>query len=138
MTRLTLLLAVLVAVALVAVWWRRLDGRLRATGDRFTPGQLSRLHVPSGVAALVEFTSPHCAPCVAARRVLDEVAARFSATVAVVDIVDALDLARAHHVLRVPTIFVVAPDGRVLGRVSGVPAAADLAELLGDTPCASR
>ncbi len=138
MTSLAVLLVVLAAVALVAAWWRRWDGRLRATDDRFTPAQLSSLGIPPDAAALVEFTSPHCAPCVATRRVLEEVATRLSVTVVPVDIVHALDLARAHHVLRAPTTFVIAPGGRVLGRVSGIPLADDLTRLLGDPRYASR
>ncbi|MGH8929430.1 MAG: thioredoxin family protein [Egibacteraceae bacterium] len=130
--RLAVLLAVLVAVAFVAVWWRRRDGRLRTIADRFTPSQLSSLGVPPEAAALVEFTSPHCAPCTAARRVLDEVATRLDVAVVPVDVTRALDLARAHHVLRTPTTFVIVPGGRVLGRVSGIPLAADLTRLLGD------
>lgn len=130
MSRLSVLLAVLVAVALAAAWWRAREGRLRSTGGRFTPDQLAGLGVPPGVAAFIQFTAPHCVPCVAARRVLDDVAARHSVAVVPVDVGGALDLARAHHVLRTPTTFVVAADGSVPGRVSGVPDPADLARLL--------
>jgi thiol-disulfide isomerase/thioredoxin len=134
MSRLAALLTVLAAVVLVAAWWRARDGRLRSTestGSRFTPDQLARLGIPPGAAALIEFTAPHCAPCAAARRVLERVAEWHSVAVVPVDVGDALDLARAHHVLRTPTTFVVAADGSVRGRVSGVPNPADLIRLLG-------
>ncbi|MGH8906342.1 MAG: thioredoxin family protein [Egibacteraceae bacterium] len=128
MSRLAVLLAVLAVVALAAVWRRSREGRLQSTAS--PPISLRALGVPPGVAALVEFTAPHCAPCTAARRILDQVAARHSVAVVPVDVSSALDLARAHHVLRTPTTFVVAADGSVHGRVSGVPDPADLARLL--------
>jgi thiol-disulfide isomerase/thioredoxin len=130
MARLLVLLAVLAAAALIAAWWRSRDGQLRPAGNRLTRNELAGLGVPPGVTALVEFTASHCAPCAAASRILEEVAARHGVAVVAVDVSGALDLARAHHVFRAPTTFVVTADGLVRGRVSGVPDPADLARLL--------
>jgi hypothetical protein len=47
-----------------------------------------------------------------------------------VDAADHLDLARTHHVLRVPTLFVLDRRGRILARTSGVPAERDLLRVL--------
>jgi thiol-disulfide isomerase/thioredoxin len=105
---------------------------VRGSG-RFSGEQLTALGVPDGAVALVEFTAPHCAPCTAARQVLEDVARDQEAVVVSVDLAEPTGdhLARAHRVLRAPTTFVVAPDGHVRGRVSGVPRHRDLEALLG-------
>lgn len=123
----------LVAVAVAgagAWWWRRGEGQVRSSDERFA--ELRTLGVPPGSRALVEFTAPGCGPCADARRVLDEVAGGVPGIAIVeVDVARHPDLARRHHVLRAPTVFVVAADGQTLGRVGGVPAADDLRALLG-------
>lgn len=131
MTELAVLGLVVAVTAAAALWWRARDGQVRAVTDRFTDGELAALDAPVGRQLLVEFTAPSCAPCVAARRVLDQaVADRDDAAVRVADVAEQLDLARAHGVLRTPTTFAVAPDGVVLGRIAGVPDPADVADLL--------
>ncbi|MEX0659073.1 MAG: thioredoxin family protein [Egibacteraceae bacterium] len=131
MTELAILAVIVAATAAAALWWRARDGRVRAVTDRFTEAELAALGAPSGRQLLVEFTAPSCAPCVTARRVLDQtVADRDDVTVRVADVAEQLDLARAHKVLRTPTTFAVAPDGLVLGRIAGVPDPADVTALL--------
>lgn len=131
MTQALILLAVVVAVAALSLWWRSRDGVVQEVSDRFTDAELWALGRPAGQRVLVEFTAPSCAPCTAARRVLDAVAAdRDDVSVRVVDVGDELGLARAHGVLRTPTTFAVAADGTVLGRVAGVPEPAAIAALL--------
>jgi hypothetical protein len=126
--RLLIVAAALAAAALLAWWWRRRDGRVVTGGARFSRAQLDALGVPPDRLALVEVTAPHCAPCVTARRVLDRVADGHGAVVVTVDADD--EIARAHRVLRVPTTFVVAADGAVQGRISGVPAHNDVQALI--------
>lgn len=131
MTELAILAVVVAATAAVSLWWRARDGRVRVVTDRFTDDELAALGAPPGRRLLVEFTAPSCAPCVAARRVLEQtVADRDDVDVRVADVAEQLDLARAHGVLRTPTTFAVGPDGVVLGRIAGVPDPADLAALL--------
>lgn len=131
MTQVLVLAAVVAATAMLAGWWRVRDGQVRKVADRFTDREVTALGAQVGQRLLVEFTAPSCAPCTAARRVLDEVAAGHAdVAVRVADVSERLDLARTHGVLRTPTTFVVAADGAVLGRVAGVPAAADVAVLL--------
>lgn len=131
MTQVLILLAVVVAVAALSLWWRSRDGVIQEVSDRFTDAELSALGRPAGQRVLVEFTAPSCAPCTAARRVLETVAAdRDDVSVRVVDVGDELELARAHGVLRTPTTFAVAADGAVLGRVAGVPEPEAIAALL--------
>lgn len=131
MSEALVLAGVVAATATVACWWRTRDGRVRAVQDRFSPDDLAAIGAPAGRLVLVEFTAPSCAPCTAARRVLDEVAVgRADVAVRVVDVGEHLLLARAHGVLRTPTTFAVSADGAVLGRIAGVPGAADVAALL--------
>ena len=116
----------LVAVALFALAvvvagraWRSRDGRLAVPAGpaRLTPEEVPR----SGVVGVL-LTSPTCSTCEAAKDVLAEVAAarpRFSWRAA--DASDHLDLVRALGVLRAPTLLLVAPDGHLIARSSGVP-----------------
>ncbi|MFA9444097.1 thioredoxin family protein [Egicoccus sp. AB-alg6-2] len=134
------LVAVAALVALVAAfgtWWRRRDGRVQ-TGDgaaRLAAHHLDAVGLRlerSGVGAVL-LGSPTCTPCTAVKRVLRELASerdKFAWVYA--DAADHLDLATEHKVLRVPTLFLVDADGRVLARTSGVPLADDLRRVLDD------
>lgn len=131
MTQLVVLAGVLAATAVLGWWWQARDGKVRDVADRFTDRERVALGAPAGHRLLVEFTAPSCAPCTAARRVLEEVAAGHDdVAIRVVDVGEQLDLARAHGVMRTPTTFVVDADGTVLGRVAGVPETADIVALL--------
>ncbi|HVM00616.1 MAG TPA: thioredoxin family protein [Egibacteraceae bacterium] len=135
------LATVVAATGAFALWWRAHDGKVRAVDDRFTGEELAAIGAPPERRLLVAFTAPSCAPCTMARRVLEEVAGdRDDVAVRAADVGDHLDLARAHGVLRTPTTFALEVDGTVLGRVAGVPTAADVHALLdaGAVPDSSR
>lgn len=133
------LIAVLAAVALFSVWWKRRDGRVREVADRFSADELATLGLAPGAPALLEFTAPHCAPCRATKQVLDDVAGLWpEVAVLAVDVGDALELSKAHHVMRAPTTFVLGPDGVVRGRIGGVPDPGELAALLDEGRPAPR
>ena len=124
-------LALVAALALVVVALGRArrarDGRLAASSDRLDAAALARLGIAGPGPVGVLLTSTTCSTCEAAKRVLTEVAAdrpRFSWLEA--DVVDHLDVVRALRVLRAPTLLVVAPDGRIVARTSGVPRADEL------------
>jgi thiol-disulfide isomerase/thioredoxin len=123
------LLVVLAATAAAALWWRSRQGRVtQQGGGTFGRGAIG---APAGGVLLVEFTAPGCVPCGQAREVLQAVAAeREDVAVVLVDVGEHLDLARTHGVLRAPTTLLVDAGDRVRHRISGVPAAADVAELL--------
>jgi thiol-disulfide isomerase/thioredoxin len=127
-----LILLVVVAATVVAAWWlRRRRGRLRRSDDRLSRAELTRLGAPAGVSLLLQFTAPGCRPCEASWRVLESVAGeRTDVAVHAIDVSDAPDVARAHRVLRAPTVLVVAADGSVRARTSGVPNAGELVALL--------
>ena len=132
--RLLIVLAVIGLVALAGAWWRARDGRVREGGDgRFTPEQLATVGLDgmprSGGALLLG--SPTCAPCTTVKGILGEVAAeRTEFRWTYVDAADHMDIADAHHVMRVPTLFVLDGRGRILARTSGVPAKRDLLAVL--------
>lgn len=133
--RLLGVLGLVVVVAAAGAWWKRRDGRVRA-GDGAV--SLADAHLDAvgldlrdRAAGAVLLGSPTCAPCTAVKQVLTDLAAeRDDFTWVYADAADHLDLAEAHKVMRVPTLFVVDRDGRVLARSSGVPAAADLRRVL--------
>jgi thiol-disulfide isomerase/thioredoxin len=132
--RLAIVLLLLLAVLAFGAWWRRRDGQVRAGGDgRFSRDQLAAvgLEVGGAEALGVLLGSPTCSPCVAVKRILGEVADERPAFRWVyVDAAEHLALADAHHVMRVPTLFVLDPRGRILARTSGVPAKRDLDRVL--------
>lgn len=132
--RLLIVLAVIGLAALVGVWWRARDGRVRDGGDgRFTPEQLRQvgLDAVTRTGAALLLGSPTCAPCATVKTILGEVADdRPDFRWTSVDAADHLGLADAHRVMRVPTLFVLDSRGRILARTSGVPARRDLLAVL--------
>jgi thiol-disulfide isomerase/thioredoxin len=85
-------------------------------------------------ATLLQFSSAFCAPCRAARRVLDDVA---SATPGVVHLeVDAehhLDVVRRMGILRTPTTLVLDEQGHEVTRATGAPTKQQVLSALGRT-----
>ena len=120
MTRVYVIVGVLALGTLVGILHRYRSGRLHAPrrGERaplpeFADGRL---------VTLVQFSTRVCAPCVATRRVLTEVADEVPGVRLIeLQAEERLDLARRLHVRRAPTVFVVAPDGFVVSRATGVP-----------------
>lgn len=131
--RLVVVVAVIAAATAFGRWWRSRSGRIREGRGGFDARVLRGLGLePDGAEALALLLgSPTCAPCVTVKRILAEVADerdRFRWVYA--DAADHLAIAEEHHVLRVPTLFVLDPDGRVLARTSGVPSKLDLLRVL--------
>lgn len=136
--RLLVVAAVIGVASIAGWWWNRRDGAVR-TGESatrhggFTPDQLTAvgLEVSGAEAVALLLGSPTCAPCVSVKRILGEVTEeRPTFRWVYVDAAAHLDIAEAHHVMRVPTLFVLDPDGRILARTSGVPAKRDLLAVL--------
>ena len=105
------LVAVLVALSTLAGrWWQSRQGRVR------------RAHAaPSDVAAAVLFTTPTCRTCPQVRTNLDAVAAvhaDFRWTE--VDAAENLEQARAHGILRAPTVLFTDATGAEVSRASGL------------------
>jgi thiol-disulfide isomerase/thioredoxin len=132
---------VLLLTLAIGLWWQRRDGRVHdaaseGNGRRpggFSPDQLTEVGLDrEGAEALgLLLGSPTCAPCVHVKATLAEIQEERAAfRWAYIDAGDHLALAKAHHVMRVPTLFLIDPDGRILARTSGVPAKRDLDEVL--------
>lgn len=139
LARLLVVAGILLAVGLAGWWWRRRDGRIRtvdAADDAppaFDVAQLAEvgLSIDGGSAGALLLSSPTCASCVQVQRILTEVAERRPDFAWVsVDAGEHLDLARRHHVLRVPTLFVIDAHGHLLARTSGIPARHELEHLV--------
>jgi thiol-disulfide isomerase/thioredoxin len=127
--------------------WRATSGRMRRPGHSRTavagqPGEqpagpaitAAQLGRPLGEqATLLQFSSAFCAPCRATRVILADVAGRADGVAHVeVDAESHLDLVRQLGVLRTPTVFVLAADGRIVRRASGQPRKADVLAALGE------
>jgi thiol-disulfide isomerase/thioredoxin len=139
--RALLVAALVVGVLGIGLVVRRREGRLRPTagdGDgivRLGDDHLEAvgLDLDGAEAGAVLLGSPTCAPCDTVKRVLGDLAEeRDGFRWVYADAGEHLELAADHRVLRVPTLFVVAPGGRILARTSGVPRADDLRRVLDD------
>ncbi len=116
------LVALVLVSLLAALVLKRREGRVRTVVDG---GLVSAADVgaPLGAdATFLQFSTTTCAPCRTVRRVLGDYAAAAPGVAHVeVDAEERLDLARRHRVLRTPTVLVLDGDGRVTGRLGGVP-----------------
>lgn len=131
--RLVVVIGIVALAALAGRWWQSRDGRVRDGVGAFSRDQLRDVGLETRGAEAVGLLlgSPTCAPCVTVRRVLGELEGRRPGfRWAYVDAAEHLDLADAHHVMRVPTLFVLDPRGRILARTSGVPSLDDLLAVL--------
>jgi thiol-disulfide isomerase/thioredoxin len=130
-----LLVAGLLVVVLAAGWLvQRRDGTVRHGGDaRLRGDHLAAvgLDLSDGAAGAVLLGSPTCTPCDSVKRVLGDIEVeRAGFRWVYADAADHLALADEHKVMRVPTLFMVAADGRIMARSSGVPRHDDLRRVL--------
>ena len=131
-----LLVGGLILVVLAVGWVvKRRDGAVREVDDdaRLDDDHLAAvgLDLTDARAGAVLLGSPTCAPCDTVKSVLDDLQQeRDGFRWVYADAGDHLRIAEEHKVLRVPTLFMVAPDGRILARTSGVPRHDDLRRVL--------
>ena len=153
------LLAALVVAAGIGLAWRATNGRMRSVSAVAAPGPaVSRLAQPTATpaagtpgptagrrvtaadlgrplgerATLLQFSSAFCAPCRATRVILADVAAAAPGVAHVeIDAESHLDLVRSLGVLKTPTVFVLAADGAITARASGLPRKADVLGAVG-------
>lgn len=110
--KLAIVAAVVAAVALAGVLWRRPPRRL----TRLDPNLVGLTG-----ASIVQFSAPYCAPCKRARPELQRIAAEANVRYVEVDLGQRPELARRYGIRSVPLIAVTAPDGAVLGRWTELP-----------------
>ena len=118
--RLAVLVALLIVILVAYLAWRRPPRRLRRRID--LPGLGIR------GPAIVQFTTPSCAPCKAAAPHLAQAADRAGVRFAQVDVAATPDVARSYGIRSVPTIAVTSSDGSVLGVWTSLPSNGELAE----------
>jgi thiol-disulfide isomerase/thioredoxin len=120
--RVAIAVAVMVVSLAVAFAWRRREGRFTEGSGRFDRTELgmSRRGRPSAV--LVEFFGEDCAPCTIVQSRIEKIAGEVpDVEVVSIDAGARIDVADRHEVRRVPTLFVLDDDLRVIWRASGVP-----------------
>ena len=130
----------LIVLTLLGRWWQRRDGRVRIAdeGEVLVADHLDALGLDlrGASAGAVLLGSPTCAPCVQVKRVLSDLEdERDGFRWVYADAADHLALTAEHRVLRVPTLFVLEPTGRILARTSGVPDGDELRRLLDGDRC---
>jgi thiol-disulfide isomerase/thioredoxin len=115
----------LVVVALtigLAVLWRRREGRFSEGSGRFDRAELGVAKRAQASAVLVEFFGEDCAPCVTVQSRIGKIAREVPGVhIVSIDAGARMDVADRHDVRRVPTLFVLDEDLRVIWRASGVP-----------------
>ncbi|GAA1984805.1 thioredoxin family protein [Amycolatopsis minnesotensis] len=135
MAGLWVVLGVLVAGSAAGLLLRRREGRVKTTGK--APGTVPDL--PAAVTGvldpervtLVQISTTFCAPCRHARAVLTTLADGTDGLRHVdLDVTQRPEVAQQLGVLRTPTTLALAPDGRELLRVGGVPKAGSLLDAL--------
>lgn len=137
MTGVWVLLATVAVATVGGLIRRRTDGRLRGRGGQSSE-PIARLlaelgEQPGTKATLVQFSSAFCRPCVATRRILDEVASMIEGVHHVeVDAEAHLSAVRALGVMRTPTVLVLDSAGREVRRASGQPRKVDLIAAIGE------
>ncbi len=120
--RLAVALAVAAASIALALLWRRREGRFDAAEGRFTPAELGVVKLDKPSAVLVEFFGEDCAPCETVQKRIGTIAAEVpDVHVVSIDAGARMDVADRHEVRRVPTLFVLDADLRIIWRASGVP-----------------
>jgi hypothetical protein len=135
---------VVLAAASAAGWGFRLrNGRFRALAPAADPARTltaADLGAPLGQrATLVQFSTEFCTYCGPTRELLTEVArSRDGVALVEIDAAQRLDLARRLNVLSTPTVLVLAPDGSIARRASGLPRRSDVlaavSGVLGEKP----
>lgn len=126
------LVGVLAVATVLGLVLRNRSGRARATrASRPTAADLAPATDFGAAATLVQFSTPTCARCPAARRQLDAVAARHEGVRRIeVDLAERPDLARRFDVMQTPTVLLLDAQRTVRTRFGGPPRAADLAAAL--------
>lgn len=132
-TGLWVLAVTLVVGSVAGVLLRARNGRVRAARPegRVLPEPVTKVIDPGSAVTLVQISTTFCAPCRHAKAVLSNLAEKTAGLHHVeLDVTNQPEVAQSLSVLRTPTTLALAPDGRELLRVGGVPRGADLLDAL--------
>jgi thiol-disulfide isomerase/thioredoxin len=123
-----MIVRVVVALAVAAVsiglalLWRRREGRFSEGSGRFERAELEMVKREHPSAVLVEFFGEDCAPCVTVQSRIGKIAREVpGGQIVSIDAGARMEVADRHDVRRVPTLFVLDQDLRIIWRASGVP-----------------
>ena len=106
----------------LALLWRRREGRFKEGSGRFDRSDLELARRDKPSAVLVEFFGEDCAPCDVVQARIEKIAAEVPhVSIVSIDAGARMDVADRHEVRRVPTLFVLDEDLRIVWRASGVP-----------------
>ncbi|MGZ4204450.1 MAG: TlpA family protein disulfide reductase [Actinomycetota bacterium] len=106
----------------LALLWRRREGRFAEGTGRFDRGELGFERRDRPSAVLVDFFGVDCAPCLTVHKRIEKIADEVPGVQIVsIDAGARMDVADRYEVRRVPTLFVLDEDLRVIWRASGVP-----------------
>ena len=134
MTGVWVLVAAVVLAAALGLAMRLRDGRIRPSKAGASTSLLAELGIASSGQAvtLVQLSTAFCQPCVASRRILDQVVSMVEGVVHVeIDAESHLDLVRRLGILRTPTVLILDREGREVKRASGTPRKADVIAAIG-------
>ena len=126
----------LVATLVLGAVWQRRNGRLRtrARSAQIEPSVFDNVGAGPGQqhATIVQFSSAFCQPCVATRRIIEQVVGMVDGVTHVeVDAESHLEAVRTLGIMRTPTVLVLDASGHEVKRASGTPRKADLIAVLG-------
>ncbi|WP_020669457.1 TlpA family protein disulfide reductase [Amycolatopsis nigrescens] len=135
MIGLWVLLGTLVAGLVAGAVLRARNGRIRSarpSAGHTLPAPVAEALNPSAPVTLVQISTTFCAPCRHTRALLSALAERTEGLRHVdLDVTERPEVARDLGVLRTPTTLALAPDGRELLRVGGLPKSGELLDALG-------
>jgi thiol-disulfide isomerase/thioredoxin len=136
--RVVVVVGVIVVAVLAGRWWQRRDGAVRRSGDtalRRDHLDAVGLDLAGAQAGAVLLGSSTCTPCDSVKEVLGALEAeRPGFRWVYADAAEHLDLTQTHRVLRIPTVLVLEPTGRIVARSSGIPQVDDLRRVLDGGP----
>jgi thiol-disulfide isomerase/thioredoxin len=125
------LLGTLVVAVAAGLVLKARNGRVRAAKPaaitRPLPAPVADALDPASAVTLVQISTTFCAPCRHTRVILSALAEKTDGLHHVdLDVTEQPEVAQALSVLRTPTTLALAPDGRELLRVGGVPKGPEL------------
>lgn len=133
LTAAALALGVLAVATVLGLAYQRRGARVRSAPKSAAGIDLAELGVAAnpGAWTVIQFTTAWCSRCPAVRASIQRsLTGHPDVSFAEIDLTDRTDLATKHSILSTPTIFLVAPGGSLVSRLTGgVTGAAVLAEI---------
>ena len=139
-TRITLVVAVILAVLALGLFWKSRTGRSKriANGQQIDLVKLGAVKNGKPVLAFgermtfLQFSTEFCSQCVQTARVYKDLEQHSDGILHIeVDITNRLDLAKEFNILQTPTTLVLDAAGRVTSRIGGATKAQTIKDEIG-------